>query len=149
MAEDDSGLGEDVVAVLAELFAIEPAAGGEEAAPEKTTFRSAIVTEVASVPPVNAAPIASDDHYRVVKGASLFVPASQGPLLNDRDPDGDALSARVEREGGAPSAYYFQKDGALVVAAGRVEGVMQIRYRAFDGALYSEVATITIEVVER
>ena len=147
--QEESGLAQDIATVIAELFAIEPAAGGEAGGPETVAYRSAIVTETAELPRGNAAPIASDDHYRILQGASLFVPAGQGALLNDRDPDGDALTAVLESDGVLPRALYFHRDGTLVVAAGQVPGSLQIRYRAFDGALYSELATITIEVVER
>jgi hypothetical protein len=147
--QEESGLTQDITAIIAELFAIEPAAGVEEGESEKTAYRSAIITETVELPRGNAAPIASDDHYRIQRGASLFVPAGQGALLNDRDPDGDALTAVLESDGGLPQALFFHKDGTLVVAAGQVPGSLELRYRAFDGALYSEVATITIEVVER
>lgn len=146
--QQDPGLADGVVAVIAELFAIEPAAGSEGGA-EKIAYRSAIVTETAELPRGNRAPVASDDHYRVLRGASLYVPVGQGALLNDRDPDGDALTAVLAKDGSAPQALLFRKDGTLLIAAAQISGSLELRYRAFDGALYSEVATITIEVVER
>jgi large repetitive protein len=42
---------------------------------------------------VNDAPRAEDDSYSTNKDTPLSVPASEGVLANDTDPDGDTLSA--------------------------------------------------------
>ena len=51
----------------------------------------------------NSPPVANDDSYQVVGGATLS-PAAPGVLGNDTDPDGDPLTAQLGRRPGRTPA---------------------------------------------
>jgi len=96
--------------------------------------------------PVNQPPVAAADAYAVAAGGTLNVPAASGVLANDTDPDGDPLAAEKAADPSHGIAF-LSPDGALVyVPAAGFTGVEVLTYRASDGVLRSEAATVTITV---
>lgn len=95
--------------------------------------------------PSDQAPFASDDAWSMAAGATLAVPAP-GVLGNDGDADGDALSA-VLASGPASGSLVLNGDGSFSYTPNAgFAGTDSFAYRAFDGALYSNSATITLTV---
>lgn len=98
-----------------------------------------------SVANLNQAPAATSNTYSMTAGATLSVTAP-GVLGNDSDADGDALTAVLASGtssgslvlNGVGSFSYTPKTG--------FSGSDSFSYRAFDGALYSGIATVSITV---
>jgi Bacterial Ig domain len=93
----------------------------------------------------NTPPVAADDAASTFKNT----PVSLSVLANDTDADGDTLTAVLVA---GPS------HGTLTLSAGGIaaytptagfSGTDTFTYRAFDGTDYSNVATVTIEVINR
>jgi large repetitive protein len=97
--------------------------------------------------PENAPPVASDDNYETMEGATLNIPAP-GVLENDHDPDGNPLSALLVSTTMA-GALVLNGDGSFtyVPEAGFV-GADQFTYRSYDGQATSNLATVTITINE-
>jgi hypothetical protein len=97
--------------------------------------------------PENAPPVASDDNYETMEGATLNIPAP-GVLENDHDPDGNPLSALLVSTTMAGDLV-LNGDGSFtyVPEAGFV-GADQFTYRAYDGLATSNLATVTITINE-
>lgn len=92
------------------------------------------------------APEANDDSYRIRANRSLTIDAPQGPLANDSDADGDSLEA-VAIAGPAHGTLEIADNGGFVyVPEPDYFGLDQFTYRAFDGGLVSNVATVDILV---
>jgi VCBS repeat-containing protein len=95
----------------------------------------------------NARPSAGNDSYTVESGSTLDVPADQGVLLDDSDPDGDAIAAALFS---APlhGTVTLAEDGSFSYTpdAGYV-GLDSFLYRVFDGELHSALAAVTIHVI--
>jgi VCBS repeat-containing protein len=98
-----------------------------------------------TVVPVNDAPVAADDSVQTDEDTPLTVPAGI-VLANDTDVDGDSLSA-VLASGVAHGTLVFNADGSFVYTPdAQFSGADSFTYRAVDGALASEPATISITV---
>jgi len=94
----------------------------------------------------NEAPESSDDLYQVDEGILLQVNAP-GVLENDSDPDGDALSAKLE-ENVANGKLTLNGDGSFEYQPDPgFTGKDRFQYRGNDGEKNSEVATVTITVL--
>jgi hypothetical protein len=94
---------------------------------------------------VNDAPVAQDDTYTTNEDTPLVV-AKPGILGNDYDVDGDPLTA-VLVSGPAHGTLALNPDGSFTYTPNpNFYGTDTFTYRAFDGALYSNVATVTITV---
>ncbi len=93
----------------------------------------------------NQTPVAADDAWSTDAGAALGV-AAPGVLGNDSDADGDALTA-VLTSGPTSGSLALNADGSFSYTpdAG-FAGTDSFAYRAFDGALYSNVASVSITV---
>ncbi|MDO8864067.1 putative Ig domain-containing protein [Haliea sp. E1-2-M8] len=61
----------------------------------------------------NAAPTAKDDVYIARKGETLLIPASEGVLSNDTDPNGDILLAQQRSDPSLGTVDSFAVDGAF------------------------------------
>jgi hypothetical protein len=71
-----------------------------------------------------------------------------GVLENDNDPNGDSLSAVLE-SGPSTGSLDFNPDGSFdYVPETDYSGVVTFTYHATDGLLDSNIATVTITVVE-
>jgi VCBS repeat-containing protein len=94
---------------------------------------------------VNDAPVAQDDSYTTDEDTPLVVPAP-GVLGNDYDVDGDSLTA-VLVSGPAHGTLTLNSDGSFTYTpAENFCGEDSFTYKAYDGELYSNVATVTIHV---
>ena len=94
---------------------------------------------------VNEAPTAVDDNYSTLINQTLVVPAP-GVLSNDTDPEGDTLVAIKVTDPTLGTAF-LSADGELTYyPPPNIVGVASFTYRVYDGSLYSEAATVTIQV---
>src|SRR5262249_10149442 len=92
------------------------------------------------------APSSGNDSYRTARNAVLNVPTA-GVLGNDGDADGDALRA-VLVSGPSHGALALNPDGSFTYTpAHNFQGTDSFQYQASDGALNSNAATVTINVV--
>lgn len=112
------------------------------------TAHSALATVSIAVVPPNLPPSAVGDSYSVSWNRTLQV-AAPGVLGNDSDPNGDPLTA-VWESGPSHGSLTLHANGSFsyTPTTGFV-GSDTFRYRASDGALFSEIATVTIDVVNQ
>jgi len=86
-----------------------------------------------------------NDRYKTAEDAPLTIAAS-GVLSNDRDPDGDALTAQRVADP-AHGALTLNADGSFTYTPNAdFSGLDQFIYRANDGELDSAIAVVTIDV---
>ena len=109
------------------------------------TDYSSPATVSLNVLPVNDAPVAVNDSYSVDEDATLTI-AAPGVLANDSDIDGDPLAA-ILISGPAHGTLSPNGDGSFVYSPeADYHGSDSFAYRAYDGALHSETAIVSIEV---
>lgn len=96
---------------------------------------------------VNQPPTAQGDAYSVAQGTTLTVPASQGVLANDTDPEGATLTAVLVAGPQAASQFNLNANGSFTY---RHNGVNRqtdsFTYQAFDGQGFSQTVTVTITI---
>ncbi len=93
--------------------------------------------------------MADEDTYSAREDTTLNVPATEGVLQGDTDPDGDALTVADPRPLSAPSngALTLNQDGSFAYTPGRnFNGSDSFTYRASDKIDESDAATVTITV---
>jgi uncharacterized delta-60 repeat protein len=107
---------------------------------------SAPATVTITVNPVPDAPIAADDSFSQFEDQPIVY--NFGSLLgNDSDADGDSLTA-VLVSGPQHGSLTFNADGTFVyVPDANFNGIDTFTYRASDGVLLSNIATVTIEML--
>jgi PKD repeat protein len=99
---------------------------------------------VTAPPSPNQAPSAVSDNYSTPQEAALTV-AAPGVLVNDTDPDGDALTAQVASEP-SQGAVILSPDGSFTYTPNPgATGQDSFTYTASDGDLTS-TATVTITI---
>jgi VCBS repeat-containing protein len=107
---------------------------------------SNVATVTIHVTCVNDAPVAQDDSYTTDEDTPLLVPAP-GVLGNDYDVDGNELLTSVLVSGPAHGTLTLNSDGSFTYTpAENFCGEDSFTYKAYDGELYSNVATVTINV---
>ena len=107
---------------------------------------SNIATVSISVTAVDDAPVAVDDAYTVDEGATLGVAAALGVLSNDTDPEMSPLTA-VQVSAPAHGTLTLNSDGSLSYTHDGSETTSDsFTYKANDGLLDSDVATVSISV---
>ena len=107
---------------------------------------SNFATVAIAVVPDNWPPVAVDDDYTTSEDATLSIPAGEGVLANDDDPDGDDLTA-VLAEDVEHGTLTLAADGSFTYTPDPdFHGTDGFTYRAFDGELESNFATVTITV---
>jgi choice-of-anchor B domain-containing protein len=95
---------------------------------------------------VNHAPVAVDDSYTTTQEVALAVVAP-GVLDNDSDGDSDGLTAVLDT-GPSNGSLSFNADGSFIYTPTvAFDGSDSFTYRADDGANSSNVATVTINVL--
>ena len=111
------------------------------------TATSSAATVTLTVAAANDAPVAVPNVGGAVEGTQLSVPAP-GPLADDTDIDGDALTAVLVTAPLHAASFSLAADGSYQYrpAAGFV-GVDSFSYAASDGIAQSNVVTVTITVV--
>ena len=103
--------------------------------------RATVTIDVASV---DDPPIANDDMYFAVTEGKLIVPASDGVLANDSDPDDSlTVSGNSSPDNGT---VMVNLDGSFTYTPGSFIGTASFTYQASDGSGVSDSATVTIEV---
>jgi VCBS repeat-containing protein len=121
--------------------------------PDSFTYRasdgqggSATAVVSLTVTPVNDPPVAAGDSYSVAEDATPTVPAA-GVLANDTDPDGDPLSA-ILAAGPAHGSLTLNADGSFTYTpAANYFGPDSFSYRADDGTVTGNVATVALTVL--
>ena len=111
----------------------------ESGAETSTTFTVTVTS-------VNDAPVSVGDAYTVEKNSPLTVDAVTGLLNNDSDEDGDELLAFIVA---SPSHGKIELavDGSFVYNPSLdYLGSDSFSYWVYDGALFSEVVTVTLEI---
>jgi VCBS repeat-containing protein len=109
------------------------------------TLTSNPATVTISVTAVNDAPTAAGEAYSTAEDTALTV-APPGVLANDTDPDGEPLTAVLES---VPShgTLTLNTDGSFTYTpAAEFTGSDSFTYRASDGTLTSNPATVTLTV---
>ncbi len=97
---------------------------------------------------VNQPPLASDDDYQTVANVPLAIEAADGVLLNDADPEHAPLQAQLVG-GPAHGALQLNEDGSFTYGPDLdFSGQDSFTYQVSDGALASNVATVTLTVIE-
>ncbi len=91
-------------------------------------------------PPANRAPLASN-------AGTVLAVAAPGVLGNDSDPDGNALTARLESPP-AGGALVLNADGSFSYTPNAGTAADSFAYRASDGGLASAAAQVSISVVQ-
>jgi hypothetical protein len=95
----------------------------------------------------NVAPVAFDDGYGTNENTALNVSAP-GVLGNDTDADGDAITA-ILVSSASHGALTLNGDGSFTYTpTANYAGSDSFTYKANDGELDSNVATVTITVIE-
>jgi VCBS repeat-containing protein len=109
------------------------------------TGLTACATVTITVTPVNHPPQANPDAYTAIEDTPLSV-AAPGVLANDVDVDGDPLTAELVT-GPSFGMVTLAPDGSfLYLPSTLYHGADSFTYRASDGQLSSEPATVTITV---
>src|SRR5215207_3193852 len=109
------------------------------------TLTSNVATVAISVSAVNDVPVAAGDAFSTAEDTVLTVPAP-GVLDNDSDPDGNPLTA-VLVTGPSDGSLTLNANGSFsYTPAADFAGSDSFTYRASDGTLTSNVATVTITV---
>jgi VCBS repeat-containing protein len=108
-------------------------------------LNSSVATVAITVAPVNDAPVAEDDGYGTDEDTPLTV-AAPGLLGNDADVDGDGLTA-VLVAGTQHGTLTLNANGSFSYSPNPgFEGTDSFTYRAHDGQLGSNSATVSIHV---
>ena len=110
------------------------------------TAESNVATVTITVESSNHAPVANDDVYTVVEGGVLTV-LQPGILANDTDADGDMLFAMFISDVSHGSLSRDPLGGFTYFAAANFTGTDSFQYMAADQVEFSNVATVTINVV--
>ncbi|NOG48611.1 MAG: tandem-95 repeat protein [Chloroflexi bacterium] len=106
------------------------------------TADSNIATVTITVNPINDAPVAVNDAYTTDEDTTLNV-AAPGVLTNDTDIDGDTLTT-VLVIGPTNGALTLNSDGSFIYTPNAgFNGSDSFTYRASDGTLLSNIATVT------
>jgi len=109
------------------------------------TLQSGPATVTITVTGANDGPTATGDTYSTAEDTALTV-AAPGVLGNDSDPDGDSLSAVVD-SGPTHGSLTLNPNGSFTYTpAANYNGTDSLTYRASDGTLTSNPATVTITV---
>jgi VCBS repeat-containing protein len=108
-------------------------------------LESNLATVALTVSAVNDAPTVAADAYSTGEDTALTV-AAPGVLGNDSDPDGDSLHA-VLGSGPSHGTLALNADGSFTYTpAANFNGSDSFTYRASDGRLESNLATVTLTV---
>lgn len=110
-------------------------------------FKDSIPTVVTiTVLPQNDAPVATADGFTTLVNQSLVINAANGVLSNDQDADGDVLTVALESSP-THGTVVLNGDGSFTYTPNNgFSGSDSFTYKASDGSLTSNAATVTITV---
>ena len=111
----------------------------------ETDHAGRYVYEVRNGQVQNSAPVANDDSYSVDSGSSLDVTAP-GLLANDTDANGDILSAAKVSNPGHGDVTVNSNGSFTYTPSSGFAGQDSFTYKANDGSLDSNVATVSLTV---
>lgn len=97
-----------------------------------------------TVTPVNDAPTAANDTVSTMQDTELMI----SPLVNDTDLDGDALSVANLTNGANGTTSVHMGTMITYMPNPGFFGTDSFTYTAFDGALASNAATVTVTVIQ-
>ena len=109
---------------------------------------SNLATVTITITPQNDAPVATNDAYSVAEGGTVS-PAAPGVLANDTDVDTapGALTAVLVTGPTQATSFTLNADGSFSYLHNGSETVTDsFTYRASDGTLQSNIATVTITI---
>nr|OEJ72561.1 hypothetical protein BH720_23960 [Desertifilum tharense IPPAS B-1220] len=110
------------------------------------SLNSNLATVILTVDSVNQPPVANDNSYSVNANSVLTIPVATGVLSNDTDPENDPLSAILETAP-ANGSLTLNADGSFSYTPNpNFTGSDRFTYRANDGSLNSNLATVTLTV---
>ena len=110
-----------------------------------TTFLSSSDDASHNVVMPDQPPVAQNDNYSVTRGVPLTVPAADGVLANDSDPDGDSMTASLV-SGPANGTLSLNSDGSFVYTSSPdFFGSVTFTYQVSAGGA-TDTATVTIIV---
>jgi len=110
------------------------------------TSQSNTATVTITVAAVNNPPVAVNDAYSTRKGTALSVNAASGVLANDTDPDGNPLTAALVSNPAHGTVALSPNGSFMYTPAANFTGTDTFTYRANDGTLNSNTATVSITV---
>jgi VCBS repeat-containing protein len=124
---------------------------GSETATDSFTYKandgsadSNVVTVTIAINPVNDAPVANNDNASVAEGGTLN---GASVLANDTDAENDSLIATLVSGPANASSFTLNADGTYTyVHNGGETTTDSFTYKANDGSLDSNVATVTITI---
>ena len=105
-----------------------------------------IATVNITVIPVNDAPVSINDSYTTAEDTTLTVIAANGVLTNDTDVDGDLLKAVLVATTTNGSLTLNQDGSFTYVPNTNYNGIDTFTYKANDGTVDGNVATVTITI---
>lgn len=110
-------------------------------------FNGSNDTEGHNVQAGNTAPTAAADPYNMNEDGTLAPAAAAGVLINDDDPDNDPLTAVLDDAPSHDASFTFNGDGSFsYTPEADFNGEDSFTYHANDGALNSNIVTVTITV---
>jgi len=109
------------------------------------TVDSSAATVSITVTAVNDPPVAANDSYAATEDTVLTI-AAPGVLANDSDVDGDPLTALIVVGPGHGSVTLNANGSFTYTPAANYNGPDSFTYKANDGALNSNIATVAITV---
>lgn len=110
---------------------------------------SAVTTVTITVTGENDAPTAANDSYSTGDNNTLTTTAANGVLANDTDPENDALTAQIVTNVASGTLTLNANGSFTYVPASGFTGNVTFTYRASDGSLTSNTATVTITVTDQ
>ncbi len=107
---------------------------------------SSVATVSVSVTRVNDAPVTASDSFHTEQDQPLVQPAESGLLANDHDANGDVLTVSLV-DGPQHGELLLQPDGSFTYTPNPgFHGADTFTYKANDGQVDSNLATVTIGV---
>ncbi len=94
----------------------------------------------------NNAPVANNNSYVTLQNTTLTVPALTGVLINDFDLDADPLTAVLGTTVASGTLTLNANGSFTYIPPNGFTGLVTFTYRAFDGAVNSNLATVSIAV---